>query len=268
MTDKNKLKVLIVEDEEKDSKVIEKILTDYYQHLVIVQGICQTVEDAINKITELKPDLVFLDIVIQGNRYGAFDILQQVSPDFQIIFITGNNDLEYYEKAIKSNCLDYIVKPTTIDDFAKPLHRAWENKGALNQLHEREVYIKQLEVFISIYKNKQGNPAISLPIEFGHIVVKADDIIKCVSQGNYTEFYLSNNSKRLANGNLKYFEDVLLRYNIIRVHRQCMVNLSHITTFSRKEGGILTLTNDDTIYIGDTWRESFTKAYNAFFTIN
>ena len=89
MIQESKLKVIVVEDEEKDCKVIEKILTDYYQHIVSIQGISQAVDDAVAKISTLKPDLVFLDIVIQGNRYGAFDILERTNPDFQIIFITG-----------------------------------------------------------------------------------------------------------------------------------------------------------------------------------
>jgi len=267
MTSESKLKVIIIEDEEKDSKVIEKILTDYYQHLVTVQGICQTVDEAITQISNIKPDLVFLDIVIQGNRHGAFDILEKVNPDFQIIFITGNNDLEYYAKAIKLHCLDYIIKPTSIEDFAKPLLHAWENKRVLRQQNQRAEYIKQLEMFISAYKKQDGNPSIPIPIEFGHVIVKANDIIKCVSEGNYTEVFLSNNTKRLANGNLKHFEELLSKYNIVRVHRQCMINLSHITSFSKKEGGKLVLTNGDNIYIGEAWKENFEKAYNDYFNI-
>lgn len=268
MTHESKLKVIIIEDEEKDSKVIEKILTDYYSHIVTIYGICQTVDDAIEKISDIKPDLVFLDIVIQGNRYGAFDILEKVNPDFQIIFITGNNDLEYYAKAIKLQCLDYIVKPTSIEDFANPILRAWENKRAMHQQHQRIEYIKQLEIFINSYKKRESNPSIPLPIEFGHVIVKVNDIIKCVSEGNYTEIYLSNNTKRLANGNLKYFEELLSKYNTVRVHRQCMINLAHIVSYSKKEGGKLTLTNGDSIYIGGSWKKSFEIAYNDYFNLN
>jgi two-component system, LytTR family, response regulator len=268
MAQESKLKVIIVEDEEKDSMVIAKILTDYYSHLVIIQGICQTVDDAIEKISSIKPDLVFLDIIIQGNRYGAFDILEKVNPDFQIIFITGNNDLEYYVKAIKTQCLDYIVKPTSIEDFAKPLAKAWENKRDLRNQLERSEYTKQLELFINSYKKQQTNQSIPIPVEYGHIIVKSSDIVKCLSEGNYTEIYLSNNTKKLANGNLKHFEELLSDYNIVRVHRQCMINLAHITSYSKKEGGKITLSNGDNIYIGDAWKDCFEKAYNRFFNID
>lgn len=267
MTQESKLKVLIIEDEEKDSMVIAKILTDYYQHQVIIQGICQTVDDAIEKILRLKPDLVFLDIIIQGNRYGAFDILEKVNPDFQIIFITGNNDLEYYVKAIKTQCLDYIVKPTSIEDFARPLTKAWENKRDLRSQLEHAEYTKQLEHFINSYRKHQDNQSIPIPVEYGHIILKANEIVKCLSEGNYTEIYLSNGTKKLANGNLKHFEELLTDYSIVRVHRQCMINLSHITSYSKKEGGKITLSNGDNIYIGDAWKDSFEKAYNRFFNI-
>lgn len=268
MIQENKLRVIIVEDEEKDSMVIAKIITDYYSHLVTIQGICQTVNDAIEKISNLKPDLVFLDIVIQGNRYGAFDILEKVDPNFQIIFITGNNDLEYYIKAIKTQCLDYIVKPTSIDDFAKPLTKAWENKRDLRNQMERVEYTKQLELFINSYKKQQIKQAIPIPVEYGHIILKAEEIVKCLSEGNYTEIYLSNDTKKLANGNLKHFEGLLSSYNIVRVHRQCMINLAHITSYSKKEGGTITLSNGDNIYVGDAWKDSFEKAYNHYFNID
>lgn len=264
----NKLKAILVEDEEKDSKVIEKILADYYQHLVSLEGVSQTVEDAVEKITLIKPDLLLLDIVIQGNRFGAFDILEKVKPDFQIILITGNSDLEYYVKAIKAHCLDYIVKPTSIEDFAMPLMRAWENKRALFLQYQREERIEQLELFINTYKNQDFNPLIPLPIEFGHVITKANDIIMCMSEGNYTVIHMVNKGKCLASGNLKHFEELLTKYNIIRVHRQYMINLAHISSYSKKEGGQLILTNGDNVYIGEAWKKNFEAAYNKYFNIS
>lgn len=267
MTSEARLKVIIVEDEEKDRKVIERILSDYYPHMVTIVESCPTVDEAVAAIASHHPDLVFLDIVIRGNRHGAFDILERVTLDFQIIFITGNNDMEYYSKAIKLHCLDYIIKPTSIEDFSSPLTQAWEKKRELQQHIEREKYIKHLENFIEMFKRQQTDTSIPIPVEFGHIIVRADNIIKCQSNGNYTEFFLTDSTKKIANGNLKHFEEMLAGYNIVRVHRQCMVNLLHITSYTRKEGGMITLSNGYIVYVGETWRDNFETMYNNFFGI-
>ena len=99
------------------------------------------------------------------------------------------------------------------------------------------------------------------------MIVRTADIVKCQSEGNYTEFVLSDKTKKLANGNLKHFEDMLSEHNIVRVHRQYMVNLEHIHSYLKKGGGMITLSNGDVVYVGDTWREGFEKVYHEFFCI-
>ncbi|MCT4637644.1 MAG: LytTR family DNA-binding domain-containing protein [Bacteroidales bacterium] len=260
----NKLRAVIIEDEPKDREVLNRILTDYYSDTVEVCGIADDIDEAVKLINRIKPDLVFLDIVLHGNRNGAFNILDRVHRSFQIIFITGQSCSDYYIKALRLNCIDYISKPTSIDDFKEPLDKAVDIKSRIDKESEMSEYIQRLELMIDILKNSSSNKHIALPVEYGQIIVTPSDIIQCKSSGNYTEFHFSNQPKRLINGNLKHYEELMADYGFVRVHKQVVINLKHITEYSRKEGGKLLLTDSSVVYIGESWKERFAKAYDNF----
>ncbi len=256
-----RLRTLIIEDEEKDRKVIEKILSSYYNELVEIIGYANCVEQAVSIIPELKPDLLMLDIVLQGNRYGAFQILEQVRPDFQIIFITGQNTSEYYMRALKLNCIDYISKPTAIEDFKIPLEKALKLVEQQRDHQSKETYIQRLELMVDMMKNTQTEHPIHLPVEFGFIVSKPSDIVMCTSAGNYTEFLFSDQTKRMVSGNLKHYQELLAPFSIIRIHRQKMVNLKHVVEYTRKEGGKIILSNKEIVYLGESWKAEFERVF-------
>ena len=73
-----------------------------------------TYQDDLVQIDELKPDLLFMDIVLDENT--AFDLLKKVKfKKYKIIFTTAFD--EYAIKAFKFNTADYLLKPILIDDL-------------------------------------------------------------------------------------------------------------------------------------------------------
>ncbi len=264
MKQNNKLRVVIIEDEPKDREVLNRILTEYYSNIVDICGVADDIDEAVELINNQKPDLLFLDIVLHGNRNGAFNILDRVERSFQIIFITGQSCSDYYIKALRLNCIDYISKPTSIEDFAQPLSKALDIKTRIDRECEMSEYIERLELMIDILKGNNQDKRIALPVEYGQIIVKPSDIIQCKSSGNYTEFHFAGQPKRLVTGNLKHFEELMTDYGFVRVHKQVVINLKHVSEFSRKEGGKLLLTDNSVVYIGESWKDRFAKAYDNF----
>ncbi|MFA8436357.1 MAG: LytR/AlgR family response regulator transcription factor [Marinifilaceae bacterium] len=260
----NKLRTLIIEDEENDQKIIEQILQNYYSDRVELLGLADDVDSGIQMIQSQKPDLVLLDIVLHGNPYGAFEILDQVDRSFQIVFITGQNSSEYYIKALRLNCIDYISKPTTIEDFDLPLEKALAEKMKQKEDLKLHQYVERLELLLEMMKPQNTTSSIALPIEYGHIIVNLEDIILCQSAGNYTEFWFYDQTKRLVSGNLKHFEELFSDFSLVRIHKQTMINLKHIKEYSRKEGGKVLLSNDETVYIGERWKSNFIEKYRQY----
>lgn len=109
-------KVLIVEDDLiialSTQKMIRKLGHD-------VVGQVTTGEDAITKALEANPDIILMDIRLAGNMDGieaSTQILQSAS-DISIIYITGNTDASYRERAKETGCKGFLVKPVRVNEL-------------------------------------------------------------------------------------------------------------------------------------------------------
>jgi len=257
-----KIKTIIVEDELFDRKVIETVLKTNYSDLVEVVDSVGSVDEAIASVRKNKPDLLFLDIELNGDRNGAFNIIDQVGQSFKIIFVTARSEQDDLLKAIRLSCIDYLIKPTKISDFEAPLRKAYDELN--NPRHENpqimEVFKHNLEAQ-SIQELK-----ISLQEGFSFRPVTIKNIVRCEAEGNYTRFYFSDNPNALINGNLKSFEERIGNSGFCRVNKHDLVNLYHIKSFSRKNlSWELLMSDRKTIYIAAPRKQSFLYQYNNLY---
>ena len=66
-------------------------------------------------------------------------------------------------------------------------------------------------------------------------------VLYCESSGNYTTFFLTNQDQIVVSKQIGSFEKKLEMHSIIRVHDRYLVNLQHVTTYLRGNGGFLVL---------------------------
>ena len=110
---KHKLISVVIDDEPDAVDFITSIIGEYCPGLV-AKGKAHNVEDGVNLIREVKPELVFLDVEMPNGT--GFDLLTHFpEKDFDVIFITAFN--HYAIKAIKFSAVDYIIKPININEF-------------------------------------------------------------------------------------------------------------------------------------------------------
>ena len=111
----NPLKILIVEDEVLIGKLIEQDLVDAgHQVLDIAFGS----EEALDMIYKYQPELVLLDINIDGTKDGI-DVAMIIKEKYDIpyIFITAHSDRETLQRAKKAKPCAYLVKPYRAQDL-------------------------------------------------------------------------------------------------------------------------------------------------------
>lgn len=111
---------IIIDDEQEACDRLESLLQKVDGITVLSKE--TKAEDGIKAVTELLPDLVFLDIEMPGKI--GFDIVsdirkQNLSPTF--IFVTGYD--QYAIKAIRSAAFDYLLKPVDIDELREAIDR-------------------------------------------------------------------------------------------------------------------------------------------------
>ncbi|HEY5584212.1 MAG TPA: response regulator [Ruminiclostridium sp.] len=122
MSGKNTYKVVVVEDEPKILRnIIQKI--ENADTLFKVHGSASNGVDAIELINTIKPDVLFTDI-----RMPIMDGLELIKhiktehPNLQIVILSGYNEFEYAQKAIKLGVIDYLLKPVEEDSLKKTLN--------------------------------------------------------------------------------------------------------------------------------------------------
>jgi signal transduction histidine kinase len=154
------LKILIVEDE-------WIIALDIKRHLsklgYDVAGTANCAEKALELVAETKPDLVLMDIYLQGGTTGI-KVAELMRQQFHlpIVFLTAHTDEATLTEAIAIHPGGYVVKPFDEQDLSVAIQVAWANhraERAIQQALEKEKQLNQLKSqFISMVSHEFRNP--------------------------------------------------------------------------------------------------------------
>lgn len=115
-------RVLIVEDDLLLSMVEERLIEKLGYDVV---GKVSNGKEAITKVSELKPDVIVMDISLKGDMDGieTMEKIRQKS-EVPVIYLSGSSDRYDYERAKKTDFSGYLVKPVTSGDLKKPFEKA------------------------------------------------------------------------------------------------------------------------------------------------
>ncbi|MEZ5016120.1 MAG: response regulator transcription factor [Flavipsychrobacter sp.] len=226
------IKCVIVEDEPLFSKNLQQLLKKADVTLQ-VKAVCADIDSACTAIKKHQPDLVFLDIYLNGNEQGGFDLLNmfKIIP-FDVIFTTAFVDQNIQQ--IRACGLDYIMKPYMEDELSDAIEKFNRKKFGAIRAEQLQTLLRNLEVqdidehIVSFYA---GND---------NIVVKVKDIICCHGVDMTTHFFIRDYDKpnvlkkvTLSKGIGKVAE-ILAAYGIIKIHRSYLVNHKHVANYSTK----------------------------------
>jgi two-component system LytT family response regulator len=240
----------LIIDDEADGRDALKSAIEKYCPEVDIKCICETPEEGILAIKNIKPDLVFLDI--QMPQMSGFDVLQKVSPvTFEVIFVSAHD--QYAIKAIKFSALDYLLKPVDVDDLMHALKKVKE------RLHNKSNVHQYQSVLNNIHYRSEKIKKLAVPSLEGIDLFDTDDIIYCKAEGSYTTLFLKNRQSKLISRNLKDFENLLVESGFCRVHNSSLINVKHVQRYVKGEGGYVILTEDHHVDISRRKKDEFLK---------
>lgn len=200
------VKTMIIDDERLARNELKKLLQDFKEIQVIDEA--ANVDEAIEKIETLNPDLIFLDIQMPDKT--GFDLLTALEKAPRVIFTTAYD--EYALKAFEVNALDYLLKPIEpkrLSDALQKLHYEIQKEKA-GTLQNRGPLTEDDQVFV-----KDGERCW---------FVKLHEIRLFESVGNYAKVYFGNN-KPLILKSLNALEERLDERTFFRANRKHIVNL-------------------------------------------
>jgi two-component system LytT family response regulator len=209
------IRTLIVDDEPLARRLVLEYLLAHDDVEVIAE--CDNGFDAVKRITELQPDLVFLDI--QMPRLTGLEVLELTQRHHGVIFTTAFD--QYALKAFDLRAVDYLLKPFSQSRFDEALEKARASMGqesaALKELAQQPA--GKLERLLI----RDRNQVHVLPLDKVECVEAQDDYIRILSQG---KSYLKTQSLTDLEGRL----DPAL---FVRVHRSWIISLAHLKNIER-----------------------------------
>jgi two-component system nitrogen regulation response regulator NtrX len=117
--------ILVVDDEADIRDLIAGILEDEGHYVRPARDS----DEALEAVRQRSPNLVILDIWLQGGRVDGLDLLalfKETDPDMPVIVISGHGTIETAVSAIRLGAYDFVEKPFTADRLLVVLQRALE----------------------------------------------------------------------------------------------------------------------------------------------
>ena len=242
---------LIIDDEPKSRNILKGYVSDYCEQVNII-GEASSAYEGSQKIAQLNPDLVFLDIQMPGG--SGFDLLSTLDEiSFEVIFTTAFD--QYAVKAFKFSAVDYLLKPINILELQsavkRVIHRKETSKGQQQLTHLKDNL--QTGLF-----NK-----IALPTLEGLFFVEVQQILRCESDGAYTKVFLLEEKKFMVSRNLKEFEALLTPHSFFRVHHSHLINLNYIVRYQKGKGGMVELEDGTWVNVSVRKKDKFLEVLSG-----
>lgn len=243
------LKTIIVDDEAGGRSTLKNFLIRYCDAVNVV-GEASSAANAVELITALNPQLVFLDIDMPGG--DGFELLSKFdAPLFQTIFVTAHD--QYALRAIKYQALDYLLKPVDIDELIRAVDRA------RRKIHERTSALSAYDLPPARHIAAEK---IALPVMEGFVYKSITDIIYCEAEGNYTQFYFADKTKLLVCRTLGNYENQLIDRGFVRIHHHHLVNVAHIVKYQRGRGGAVLLADGTELIVSQRKKDELLRVLN------
>lgn len=211
------MKAVIIDDERLARVELRRLLAEHPE--VEIAGEAREPEEAIELVTSLAPELIFLDIQMPGMT--GFQLLERLDDVPRVIFTTGYD--EYAVKAFEVNALDYLMKPIAPERLAAALARLRPEQPPQPRLQQARLE----QVFV-----RDGERCW---------IVRLADVFLMESEGNYTRVCFGKD-RPLIRRSLNSLEEQLDPGTFFRANRKQIVNLKWIQETAVGIGGALIVT--------------------------
>jgi len=229
-------RILIVEDELIIASDIEMTLNGLGYEVI---GIEDNAKDALETIENLSPDLILLDINLEGDEDGVM-LAEDINAKFKIpfVFLTSNADKLTINRVKRTNPAGFIVKPFSEKDLRS-----------------------NIEIAFFTHKTKVDNsePATDFFVKEGSglVKIKVDELLFAQADDNYTRLF-TKNKMHLVSSTLKKVSERFSQAPFVRIHRSYIINVNHIDKI--QDGSVVI--GKHSLPIGRSYHDAFFNHIN------
>lgn len=209
------MRIAIVDDEEPARTLLREYLASYRDIEIVAE--CANGFEVVKVVTDLKPDLLLLDI--QMPKLDGFEVLELIGREVGVIFTTAYD--KYALKAFEVHAVDYLLKPFTADRLREALDRA-----------KARIQAKQLLPIEDLARTARPAGARSdrILIRDGANVhvIPLSKIDYVEAQDDYICFR-SEGKRYLKQQTLADLESLLDPSQFVRIHRSYVLNIERLS---------------------------------------
>jgi DNA-binding LytR/AlgR family response regulator len=249
----DRLNIFIVEDESIVAKDIQHSLTKLGYNVV---GIANNGNDAIEKIMELTPDLVLMDIMIKGPMTGI-DVTEKIKEKLNVpvIFLTAYADEGTLSRAKVTEPYGYILKPFKEIDLHSTIEMAVYK-------HQKDAALmKERDFLYSLVENKEERSRDIIFVKSNNRIVKIN--LKDVYYVETVKDYMAINTatlKYMVHISMRDFEQRLDDREFVRIHRQFIARIDKIQSIDAQN--VVLENHLKVIPIGGMYKDDLMKRLN------
>ena len=217
---------LLVDDELHNIHLLQSFLKEHCTQIHVIDA-ASSADEAYMKINLLKPQLVFLDVVMPLK--SGFDLLRMYKTyDFEVIFVSAFNEFAIH--AFEFNAIDYLLKPIDYTLLIKAVDRAEKRFFKSISYSNLLLFMKTIDEMddavkkISIHKNDKVH------------LINIDDIAYIEANTEYCSISLLNKEKYTSSKRLALFENLLKpNSKFIRINKSIILNIECIKSYTKGE---------------------------------
>jgi two-component system, LytTR family, response regulator len=207
---------LIIDDEPPARARLHQLLESFPETFRVVDE-AKNGTEAVEKINQLQPDVIFLDIEMPG--LNGFEVLQRLDKIPIVIFCTAFD--QYSLKAFETNSIDYLLKPVRLERLQQTVDKL---SSLTNNLSSETI----LEVLAAFYNQKEEKKMTSITVKKGDklIFVKLEEVTHFEADEKYVSVH-TNKDIHLIEQSLSQLELKLPDF-FIRIQRSIIINKNYV----------------------------------------
>ena len=230
------MKTLIVDDE----PIARRVLREELEALpdVLIVGEAENGKQALQRIGELKPDLVLLDL--QMPVMGGFEVVRKLGGSRLPVIVIVTAFDQHAIEAFEAGTVDYLLKPVGEERLRKAVERA-------RNLHKDPLAVAHdvANITSAALPGNSGRGRKIVGKDAGeYLLLDANEILAFQAEGELV-WIITAQKKLLATQTLRVIENRLREQQFQRVHRNAIVNVNHVRKMSvlSSQRRLVTLSN-------------------------
>lgn len=222
----NKMRTFVVDDEDPSRRFLLHHLKQRDE--IEIVGDTGDPLEAVEKINELKPDLVFLDI--QMPVMDGFELLPYLKSKPLVVFCTAYD--EHAVRAFEVNAVDYILKPVNgerLETCLGKVHDTWSKLEKIANLNDGGLGLQKIICYHA----------------GAYEIVWLKDVVKLEKDDRYTAIHTGDGKMFLSDLSISYFMDHITDKRFFQVNRALILTKESLARFEFTDSGTVNVVLDN-----------------------